>query len=328
MSRYVHAFIASAPAEWLRRNGGLPEDLAVSTLDNPEGVPLAVQRQMLREVVRRGGESALFDLPAALADATDQPLLFVLLNSRDVDDFIDKEQRFGRFFHSDHRVRVLERGERTVELQHRAESGKPVREESLLVLAFHLAMFKRIGCHGLCARLPGSASPHQQVFHEGRSVRELPPGDCGRWRIEWREFHALREPMTGLDELLVSSSGMPDLSTGADCAVRVERLVNGDLARRWTVSNVANLLHTSARTLQRELSACDTSFSQLVDAVRVDAAAELLTGSTRSVTEIGYICGFSDSAHFSRRFKARKGTPPQAWRTAISAPPSQMRDDE
>ncbi|MCP4002937.1 MAG: helix-turn-helix transcriptional regulator [bacterium] len=314
MSKFVHAFIASAPAEWLRQNGGLPDAVSAEALASPVGVPIEHQRLMLREVVQRGGEQALFALPAVFPDTTDQPLLFVMLNSRDVDDFIDKEQRFGRFIHSDHGVRVLQRAERMIELQHFARSGAPLREESLLVLAIHLQMFQLLGCRGLTACLPGSQEPEKLVYSEDAVAQQFPAGDSGRWRMEYREFHARREPMKGLDELLVRSSAPTNLEAGVDASVRVERVVRTDLAHRWTVAEVARLLFTSTRTLQRELSASGTSFSRLLDALRIEVASELLADPARSVTEVGYICGFSDSAHFSRRFKANKGAAPQVWR--------------
>jgi AraC-like DNA-binding protein len=44
------------------------------------------------------------------------------------------------------------------------------------------------------------------------------------------------------------------------------------------------------------------------------AAAELDSGTSRSITEIGYRMGFKDPAHFSRAFRQRFGAPPSRWR--------------
>lgn len=43
------------------------------------------------------------------------------------------------------------------------------------------------------------------------------------------------------------------------------------------------------------------------------------TGPVRSITEVAYDCGFANSAHFSRLFKAYAGMAPSAWR-ALHAP--------
>ncbi len=74
------------------------------------------------------------------------------------------------------------------------------------------------------------------------------------------------------------------------------------------------MLGLSPRTLQRELGKTGETFTDLVDRVRTQEAARLLEQSELSVTEIGFACGFADTAHFSRRFKERYGAPPSVWR--------------
>lgn len=314
MARRIHALMAAAPSAWLREHGGLPESIPSETLQSPDGVPIAVQRELLEEVARRGGPHVLLELPRAITRTTDEPLLFVMLNSRSVEDFVDKEQRFNHFFHSDHRVRVLERGERHIVLCHRGELDRPVRVESLFVLGIHLAMFDQLGCEGVTACLPRSEQPSRWLALPDK--QEPPLGDASEWHIRWERFQPRREPMPGLDELLLAQSAPANLSGDDTTSGRVQRVVLQDLAHRWTLGEVAAALHTSSRSLQRELNACGESFVQLLDRVRVDAAARLLRDSGRSLTEIGYVCGFSDSAHFSRRFKARMGRAPAAWRRA------------
>ncbi|MDD9934492.1 MAG: AraC family transcriptional regulator [Myxococcales bacterium] len=314
MSRRIHPFIAAAPVAWLADHGGLPEGVDGGQLHSPDGVPVETQRRLLEEVAARGGEAALLTLAGALGGATDQPLLFVMLNSRSVDDFLDKEQRFNRFFHSDHRVRVLERAERRVVLEHHGERDTPARVESLYVLGIHLEMFGLLGCQELSFALADSSEPTRRL-QRGTGL-ELPAGGCARWRIGWERFTPRREPMPGLDELLLAQAAPRDLAEDDSVAGRVERIVAGDLAHRWTLGEVAAALHTSGRTLQRELSQADTSFSRVLDRIRVQSAARMLRDPARSVTEVGYVCGFSDGAHFSRRFKAHMGAPPASWRKA------------
>jgi AraC-like DNA-binding protein len=317
MARRLHPFIAAAPAAWLRAHGGMPAGIDAAQLDSPDGVPVELQRRLLAEVARRGGEAALLSLGRVLAGATDQPLLFVMLNSSSVDDFLDKEQRFNRFFHSDHRVRVLERAQRHVVLEHVGERGPPARSESLYVLGLHLELFRLIGCEGLCASLPESDDGDWVLRPP---AWDEPPGGQRahlRWRVAWERFAPRREPMAGLDELLLRQSAPRDLAEAEGTVERAERIVQRDLAHRWTVGEVAAALHTSGRTLQRELSAAGTSFSRLLDRVRVETAASLLRDPERSITEVGYVCGFSDGAHFSRRFKARMGAAPAAWRAGL-----------
>lgn len=51
-------------------------------------------------------------------------------------------------------------------------------------------------------------------------------------------------------------------------------------------------------------------------AIRLRAAARLLSGSRQPIAEIAAECGFFDQAHLTRAFKAAYGTTPGAWRAA------------
>ncbi|HKT84502.1 MAG TPA: GlxA family transcriptional regulator [Novosphingobium sp.] len=57
-------------------------------------------------------------------------------------------------------------------------------------------------------------------------------------------------------------------------------------------------------------------------AIRLDRAAELLRSTGFSVTEIGIMCGFHSTAHFSRRLKDRFGKPPSMLRADTENPVS------
>jgi AraC family transcriptional regulator len=49
---------------------------------------------------------------------------------------------------------------------------------------------------------------------------------------------------------------------------------------------------------------------------RTERAAELLRGTSFSVTEIASVCGFASSAHFATSFRNSMGTSPSRWRRA------------
>ena len=80
------------------------------------------------------------------------------------------------------------------------------------------------------------------------------------------------------------------------------------------VVEVATALELSSRSLQRALSSEGERHSDLVDRVRNEEAARLLRDTEFSITEVGYVCGFADSAHFSRSFKKRVGRSPSEYR--------------
>lgn len=50
---------------------------------------------------------------------------------------------------------------------------------------------------------------------------------------------------------------------------------------------------------------------------RTEKAAQLLAGAAYSVTQIAFLCGYSNLSHFHRQFKERYGLPPGAFRIQV-----------
>ena len=48
--------------------------------------------------------------------------------------------------------------------------------------------------------------------------------------------------------------------------------------------------------------------------VRIDHAKRLLKDTTKNISEIAELCGYSDARHFSRLFAKRVGIKPQEYR--------------
>ncbi len=124
--------------------------------------------------------------------------------------------------------------------------------------------------------------------------------------------------MQGLDETLLAQVSEPELADDEGAAADVRRIVRRDLSRTWRVAEVAEALGTSARSLQRALAHAGERYSDVVDGIRNEEAARLLRATSFSLTEIGYICGFADSAHFSRSFKRRFQQTPSSYRAAAT----------
>jgi AraC-like DNA-binding protein len=80
---------------------------------------------------------------------------------------------------------------------------------------------------------------------------------------------------------------------------------------------IARDLYMSARTLHRRLSDARTSFSETLDAVRRELAAQYITDPTRSLSEISFLLGFSELSAFSRAFRRWTGQSPSAAREAV-----------
>lgn len=292
----------------------LPDDLDLSALSGDEtGVPLEPYRKVLEVARQRGGGRCLLEAGRLIHELSD-PILFVLLNSDRVALVIEKEARLGRFIHSRHVVRVLEEAERRIVLEHASLEPEPPREtEDLAAAGQHIALLEQVGCRGLRLRFPQSSKPEEWTLFGGEYT-EPGAGPYAVWHFEWDAFEPTRRPMEGLDELLLSREARPELSESGASTAAIAGLIRKDLGRTWTLFDVAQRLETAPRTLQRALSSEGTNFSDLVDGLRVDEAMRLLESSELSVTQIGYVCGFADTSHFSRRFKKRVGRSPSQYR--------------
>jgi AraC-like DNA-binding protein len=136
------------------------------------------------------------------------------------------------------------------------------------------------------------------------------------WTIEWQIFSPRRENA-------VSETEPPDipLPRSCDSALRtlvesVVRLLMLDVARQWKVGELARETGLSTRSLQRRLGGAQLSLTRLVRLVRIHEACRLLKNTDAPLTTIGFCAGFSDSAHFSRDFRASTGMTPSDYRAA------------
>lgn len=77
-----------------------------------------------------------------------------------------------------------------------------------------------------------------------------------------------------------------------------------------SLPEIAELIGTSARTLQRRLDGHGSTFSVVLDEVRQRVALARLRHTEATITEIAHDLGYSDSAHFARAFRRWAGMSP------------------
>jgi AraC-like DNA-binding protein len=82
------------------------------------------------------------------------------------------------------------------------------------------------------------------------------------------------------------------------------------------VEQAAEIMGTSARTLQRALSGAGVTYSKLVEYARFEAAAEMLTNPNLKIIDIANNVGYRDPSHFSRAFRRISGLSPREFRLA------------
>lgn len=77
---------------------------------------------------------------------------------------------------------------------------------------------------------------------------------------------------------------------------------------------VAAMLGTSERTLQRRLRRSGRMFQEELDIVRIRVALRFLEESSISMTNLALVLGYSDLSVFSHAFKRKMGQSPLSWR--------------
>jgi len=87
-----------------------------------------------------------------------------------------------------------------------------------------------------------------------------------------------------------------------------------------TALQVAREMGVSARTLRRRLQDNDSSFQDVLMAVRHDLARTYLREPAFGLKEISFLVGFEEVSSFQRAFRDWEGCPPGAWREAVRPP--------
>jgi AraC-like DNA-binding protein len=105
------------------------------------------------------------------------------------------------------------------------------------------------------------------------------------------------------------------LPAGDDVTVEIRRAIMSRILQGETeIQSVARALATSARSLQRRLSAAGTSYQELLDSTRREAATRYLQDAKLSIGEVAYLLGYSEPPAFHRAFKRWNGVTPQEFR--------------
>lgn len=117
----------------------------------------------------------------------------------------------------------------------------------------------------------------------------------------------------GLSASAVLADPVPDFTRSLKLALRAY-LRDG----HPSVHLAAEIAGTSVRTLQRGFEESGLTYSDLVQQVRFEAAAELLEDPGTKIIDIALEVGFEDPSHFARAFRKISGVTPREYRQSLA----------
>lgn len=108
---------------------------------------------------------------------------------------------------------------------------------------------------------------------------------------------------------------LSDLNRSTGFAGDVERVIVGAFpAQLLSVDQLAEHFHMSTRNFQRKLVENGESYRDLMNRVKFDIAKQQLQVTDLSVSEIGFLLGYTEPAAFIRFFKKQCGKSPTEFR--------------
>lgn len=128
-----------------------------------------------------------------------------------------------------------------------------------------------------------------------------------------------RPAFAAVFEALRALAKQPQVTAPGDYDIIRQTLTSLVEEQNISLGMLAKRLHTSIRTLQRRLSQLGTTFSDMLNDVRLERAKHYLINSDRQIGEIAYLLGFSEPASFYRTFKRSAGVSPAIYRRSRQA---------
>ena len=251
----------------------------------------ARKTDLLAESLTTLGAAFVVEIGQGIRSAPANPIVDVLLQARDAGDLLERWQRLECYYHGKHRIEIQCSTQNSVHLKHYSlTTVPPSAGEDLLIAGLVAALLQKTGCEGLSLYI---GEPGIKFIRNDEVLgSEKAPADTADWHIEWQRFSSQKPVAILHDE-------------NRSITEQLSILMGQDLGKSWRIVTAAQQLGRSTRSLQRSLSEEGTSFQKILRSIRVEGAAKLISSGRFKLAEVGYTCGFSDQAHFSREFKLR-----------------------
>ena len=143
--------------------------------------------------------------------------------------------------------------------------------------------------------------------------------NCSRTRIFLDEEFLTREmpaadPHTERTTIQICQQILNTVENQSGIIKEVNEFIIKNVGGYPSLTDTANYLNMSPRTLRRKLSKSGTTYQQTLDSIRASIAKELLLNTTKMTSEIAIELGYNDASNFNRAFKVWTGVSPGQFR--------------
>ncbi|WP_406734692.1 helix-turn-helix domain-containing protein [Vibrio scophthalmi] len=280
-------------------------DLSTCYSHDKAHIPLETKREFVSFVGRRYGLPILLKAGTGVCDFVDTPIGKALLSRSTPHSLLNKWQRLEKYIHSNHYI-VCTFGSTYAQISHQSRGdSSPTIEEDLAVLGVICGLIHYITDSSVTLTLDERGQ--QPVFHYPGIVTDKPIEHNEVWYVHWSRHI----PSSDLPPLLDIAETNELSSIGI--VAQTKKAIEGVGLLEANIRNTATLMGLSTRSLQRYLNTHNAKFASVLQKVRVHRASHLLLENSLSFAEIGFVCGFSDQAHFNRLFKKWTGMSPKQY---------------
>ncbi|MGF1911359.1 helix-turn-helix domain-containing protein [Vibrio kasasachensis] len=280
-------------------------ELSLTYSHDKAHIPLETKREFVSFVSGHYGLPTLLKTGVGICDFVDTPTGKALLSRSTPHSLLSKWQRLESYIHSNHYIEC-EVAPTFARISHQSRGdSSPTIEEDLAVLGVICGLIHHITDSAITLTLDESGQ--QPIF----SYPDLTV--CGsierssEWYIHWSADFSPSKTQPLQD----TSKG--DYLSADNIIDKTKRAIYSVGLLEANMLNTAKLMALSTRSMQRYLNSSSAKFASILQEVRVHHASHLLLSEDLSFAEIGFICGFSDQAHFNRIFKKWTGMSPKQY---------------
>jgi len=279
--------------------------------------PASEKRDFLEHLWQSSNPEKILLIGRSVRDVEYDPIWKLALQSPSPERLLEGWRRFEKYAHSSNRVKIDPISETQIKFQRYSTSDTPPNiKENHLICGLLIALLCEIGCQNVsCYTVNKSGDLHKifgaKEFHKIVNTSEF---SLIEWVIDWNIFIPQSKKQTEQIEIPVFPTASSDNGIGKQTVYKAARTVISDISRLWKIGDLADELGMSSRSFQRRLSEAGLNFSTLVRSLRIHMACMLLKDTNSMITTVGFCTGFSDSAHFSRNFRASMGMTPSEFK--------------